>query len=104
MSEEYRQLTRNQVRPSIQEGEMLLFQNSGACYNCGKFGHCVNECTARKNSSQNQRKKQDFKANVVPMESKVILPEISGPRKRTRIKGQKIGRKQTKKLLLFLLK
>jgi hypothetical protein len=55
MSGEYRQLTRNQVCPSIQEGEMLLFQKSEACFKCGKFGHCANECTARKNSIQKQK-------------------------------------------------
>jgi hypothetical protein len=48
------------VRPSAQEGEMLLFQNSGACYNCRKLGHCANECTARKNNGQNQRKNTRF--------------------------------------------
>jgi hypothetical protein len=39
MSEESRQLTRNQVHQSIQEGEMLLLHNSGACYISGKLGH-----------------------------------------------------------------
>jgi hypothetical protein len=43
------------VRPSIQESKWLLFQNSGACYNSGKLGHCANDCTARMNSGQNQR-------------------------------------------------
>jgi hypothetical protein len=60
MSEEFRQLKRNQVRPSVQEGEMLLFQHPGASYNCGKLGHCANECTARKNSGQNQKKNIKF--------------------------------------------
>jgi hypothetical protein len=60
MSEEFRQLTRNQVRPSIQEGEMLLFQNSGACYNYGKLGNRANECTERKSTGQNQKKNTRF--------------------------------------------
>jgi hypothetical protein len=60
MSEEFRRLTRNQVRPSVQEGEMLLFQNSGACYNCRKLGHLANECTARKSTGQNQKKNTRF--------------------------------------------
>jgi hypothetical protein len=60
MSEDFRQLTRNQVRPSVQEGEMLLFQNSGACYNYGKLGHRANECTARKSTGQNQKKNTRF--------------------------------------------
>jgi hypothetical protein len=60
MSEEFRQLTRNQVAPSTQEGEMLLFQNLRTCYKCGKLGHRANEYTARKNSGQNQRKNTRF--------------------------------------------
>jgi hypothetical protein len=60
MSEEFRQSTRNQVLLNIQEGEMLLFRNPGAYYNCEKLGHCANECIARKNGSQNQRKNTRF--------------------------------------------
>jgi hypothetical protein len=60
MSEEFRQLTGNQVFLSTQEGEILLFQHPGACYYCGKLGHCANECTARKNNGHNQRKNTRF--------------------------------------------
>jgi hypothetical protein len=60
MSENLRKLSRNQVCPNFQEGEMLLFQNSGACYNCGKLGYCANLCIARNNSDQNQSKTTRF--------------------------------------------
>jgi len=42
MSEEFRQMTRNQAKPERTEGEMLLLQFPGTCYNCGKSGHRAN--------------------------------------------------------------
>jgi hypothetical protein len=60
MTEEYRQLTRNQVFSSVQDKEILLFQILEACCNCGKFGHCANECTSRKSHGQNQTKNTRF--------------------------------------------
>jgi hypothetical protein len=33
--------------------------------NCRKLGHCTNECTARKNTGQNQRKRTRFQGKCV---------------------------------------
>jgi hypothetical protein len=38
MVEEYRQFTRTQFHKDTSEGEVLLFQFQGSCYNCGKLG------------------------------------------------------------------
>jgi hypothetical protein len=49
-----------------------------------------------------KQKMQDFKANVVPVESEVVLPKIAGPGKKTKIKDRQIGRNQAKKKPLLL--
>jgi hypothetical protein len=41
-------------------------------------------------------KMQNFKENVVPLESEVILVNISGPEEKTRMKHQQIGINQAK--------
>jgi Zinc knuckle len=60
MTEEFRQNARYYGRSSAKEGEMLLFQNLGACYNCGKNGHRANKCTAKRNNNQNFRNHKNF--------------------------------------------
>jgi hypothetical protein len=45
---------------------------------------------------------QDFKANVVPVESEVILPKISRSEKKTEINDQQIGRIQAKRGLIIV--
>jgi hypothetical protein len=48
MTEDFRQISRHQGHTNVNEGEMLIFQSPGACYNCGKLGNHANECTAKK--------------------------------------------------------
>ena len=59
MMEEYRQMTRTQVKSSGTEGEMLLF-GQGVCYSCGSPGHCANECPKRRDQSKNQGRTHRF--------------------------------------------
>jgi hypothetical protein len=44
-----------------------------------------------------KEKTQDFKASVVPVESKVILPKIAGPGKKTRVKANKLEETKQKR-------
>jgi hypothetical protein len=60
MTEEFRQNARYYGRTSAKEGEMLLFQNLGACYNCGKNGHRANKRTAKRNNNQYFRHQKNF--------------------------------------------
>jgi hypothetical protein len=43
---------------------MLLFQNQGTCYVCGKTGHRANEYTSRKSIIQIQKITDDFMVNA----------------------------------------
>ena len=59
MMDEYRQMTRTQVKSSGTEGEMLLF-GQGVCYSCGSPGHRANECPKRRDQSKNQGRTHRF--------------------------------------------
>jgi hypothetical protein len=45
MCEEYRKLNCAYMKKIESDSEILLF--TGVCYNCGKSGHCANDCKRR---------------------------------------------------------
>jgi hypothetical protein len=53
MCEEYRQSKRTYMKKIDSDSEVLLF--TGVCYNCGKSGHCANDCK-KKNDCQGTKK------------------------------------------------
>jgi hypothetical protein len=55
MTEVYCQNTRYQKHTFKIEGKMLLFQDPGNCYNCGKAGYCAKKCTIRRINNSNPK-------------------------------------------------
>jgi hypothetical protein len=53
MCEEYRKLKYAYMKNIESDSEVLMF--TGVCYNCGKSGHCANDCK-KKNDGQGTKK------------------------------------------------
>jgi hypothetical protein len=51
--EDYRQLKHAYMKKIESDSEVLMF--TGVCYNCGKSGHCANDCK-KKNDGQGTKK------------------------------------------------
>ena len=52
-------MTRNHVKSSGTEGEILLF-GQGVCYSCGSPGHCANEYPKRRYQMKTQVRTHSF--------------------------------------------
>jgi hypothetical protein len=57
MIEEYRQFTRTQFHKDTIEGEVLLFQFLGSCYDCGQSGCRANKCPNESTSNKETKEK-----------------------------------------------